>query len=116
MARGEYIPLPEDIRYPGRGESAVDELLETMRAAVDVLREKYPSLNQIAEEPPPAPERHQWRVAAVDANRLEEYLNTAEERGWEIFSIITKPRAAMDETYEFAIIARRPKGETKDVK
>lgn len=112
MAKSEpFSPRPEDVRYPEKDESAVTELLETMRAAVDVLREKYPSLNQIVEEPPLAPKRHQWRTADVSHELLENYLNTAEERGWEIFSILPKSLATLSETSDYIIVARRPKGE-----
>jgi hypothetical protein len=90
-------------------ESAVDELLETMRAAVDVLREKYPSLNQIAEEPS-VPERHRWCAADVCSTQLEDYLNTTEERGWEIFTVLPK-LPSKDERCMFVVIARRFKGD-----
>lgn len=110
MDRGERYVSQECL--PKRDEPAIDELLETMRAAVDVLREKYPSLSQIAEEPPPAPKRHQWRSSDVNCAHLDEYLNAAEYRGWEIFSILPKPRVdGLDETSDFIIVLRRPKGE-----
>lgn len=116
MPRGVYVPkFPPVDPDPEKNESAVEELLETMRAAVDVLREKYPSLNQIADDPPPAPEKHQWRAADVNCTRLEDYLNTAEARGWEIFSILPKSHVATTETSDYIIVARRPKGESQDV-
>jgi hypothetical protein len=91
-------------------DKGIGELLGTMRAAVEVLREKYPSLNQIAEEVPEETKLHEWRVNSVHCTRLEEHLRVSEERGWEIFSILPKPPPQKE--CHFAVVLRRPKGET----